>query len=79
MFFQGYGKDYVVIEFSETGNAAYIYEKAIFEAKGARMRSSVYDLTKDLKRMSDVKLRLLHIGSWEGSARSKLAELGIKP
>ena len=79
MVFQGYGKDYVIIEFSETGNAAYIYEKSVFEAKGARMRSPTYDLNKDLKRMADVKQRILHLGSWENSARSKLAEMGIRP
>jgi EH_Signature domain len=79
MVFQGYGKDYVIIEFSETGNAAYIYEKSVFEAKGARMRSFSYDLNKDLKRITEVKQRILHLGAWEHSARSKLAELGIRP
>ena len=79
MVFQGYGNDYVIIEFSETGNAAYIYEKSVFESKGARMRSPIYDLNKDLKRMAEVKLRILHLGSWENSARSKLAEMGIRP
>lgn len=79
MVFHGYGREYVVIEFSETGNAAYVYEKEVFESKGARMRSPIYDLSRDLKRMRDVKLRIIHIGSWESSARSRLAELGIRP
>jgi hypothetical protein len=79
MAFQGYGEDYVIIEFSETGNAAYIYEKSVFEQKGARMRSPTYGLNKDLKRMAEVRQRIVHVGSWENAARSRLAELGIKP
>ena len=37
MEFEGYGgQRYVVIEFSETGNAAYIFKFADFEARGLR-------------------------------------------
>ncbi len=38
------GKDYVIIEFSETGNAAYIYERKVFESSGAKLRSNSFDM-----------------------------------
>jgi hypothetical protein len=82
MVFEGYGKDYVVIEFSETNNAAYIYERKVFEASGASMRSNSYDMAKDLKRMKEVQGRILHLEGrdlWETKARRALAEMGIRP
>jgi hypothetical protein len=79
MLFEGYGKDYIVIEFSETGNAAYIYERRVFEVGGASMRSNSYDMSRDLKRMDDVQDRILHIDLWETKARRALAEMGIRP
>lgn len=83
MVFEGFGKDYVVIEFSETGNAVYIYERKVFEASGASMRSNSYDMAEDLKRKDDAEDRLLHPtetrDGWETKARRRLAELGIRP
>jgi hypothetical protein len=81
MVFEGYGTEYVVIEFSETGNAAYIYERKVFERSGARLRSNSFHLNEDLKRMRDKKDRILHSAGgerWEVGARRKLAELGIR-
>ncbi len=77
------GKDYVIIEFSETGNAAYIYERKVFESSGAKLRSNSFDMQGDLKRMDDAQGRILHLAntreSWESKARRQLAELGIRP
>lgn len=83
MVFAGYGADYVVIEFSETGNAAYIYLRKAFESAGMTMRSSSFDLRNDLKRMDDAHERIIHLTEsrepWETKARRMLAELGIRP
>jgi hypothetical protein len=83
MVFEGYGTDYVVIEFSETGHAAYIYALKVFEASGATMRSNFFDMSEDLKRMDDAEDRILHPVDtrerWETKARRKLAEMGIRP
>ena len=84
MVFEGWShKEYVVIEFSETGHAAYIYEREIFEASGAKMRSNSFDMSDDLRRMSDAQDRILHLVDtrerWETKARRKLADLGIRP
>ena len=83
MVFAGHGADYVVIEFSETGNAAYIYLRKAFESAGISMRSNSFDLRDDLKRMDQAHERIIHLmeprGAWETKARRMLAELGILP
>jgi EH_Signature domain len=83
MVFAGYDGDYVIIEFSETGNAAYIYARKAFEASGVTLRSLSFRLSQDLKRMNDAEDRIVHQMEtkerWESKARRKLAELGIRP
>lgn len=83
MIFEGYGTEYVVIEFSETGNAAYIYPRKDFEEIGVTIRSNSFHLTDDLKRVAAAEDRIWHrintIERWETKARRQLAELGIRP
>jgi hypothetical protein len=83
MVFEGYGTEYVVIEFSETGHAAYIYARKAFESIGVTLRSNSFNLGEDLRRMDDAHERILHRTEtrerWEVKARRKLAELGIRP
>jgi len=84
MVFEGWTrKEYVVIEFSDTGHAAYIYEREVFEASGAKIRSNSFDMGDDLRRMNDAHDRILHPVDtrvrWETKARRKLADLGIRP
>jgi hypothetical protein len=78
MQFEGYGGSYVVVEFSETGNAAYIFRMADFEAKRLSLRSPKFQLSAHLK--FDTKHRILHTHGWEARAAHKLAyEFGIHP
>jgi hypothetical protein len=79
MVFEGYGTEYVIIEFSETGNAAYIYKREAFESAGTKLRSSSFHLTDVLKRRGAEEDRIIHIGEWEPKARRTLSELGIRP
>jgi len=79
MVFEGYGKGYVVIEFSETGNAAYVYTREEFESSGVKLRSYSFHLTADLKRKGNEEIRIIHNGEWELKARRTLSELGIRP
>ena len=83
MIFEGYGTEYVVIEFSETKNAAYIYDRKVFEARGITIRSNSFHLTDDLKRIVAAQDRIWHrtntIERWEIKARRQLADLGIRP
>lgn len=76
--FRGYETDYIVVEFSETGNAAYIYDRATFESTNINLRTPQFQLNRHLKH-ERWPHRILHLGGWEFSARQKLAELGILP
>lgn len=78
MQFRGYAQDYVIAEFSETGNAAYIYDKATFESRNVNLRTPQFNLTGHLKH-ERWPHRILHQRGWERPARRKLAELGIVP
>jgi hypothetical protein len=82
MIFEGYGTEYVVIEFSETNNAAYIYERKTFEERRITIRSSSFHLNDNLKVRKTATDRILHVDGiepWETNARRQLAELGIRP
>jgi len=78
MRFKGYGTEFIIAEFSETGNAAYIYDRAAFESKNVNLRTPFFQLNRHLKH-DGRKDRILHLGAWESPARQKLAELGIRP
>jgi hypothetical protein len=78
MNFEGYGGDYLVVEFSEKGNAAYIFKMADFSARGLSLRTSEFELTRHLK--FDKTHRILHMSDWEPNASYQLAsEFGIRP
>jgi hypothetical protein len=78
MQFEGWGGDYVVIEFSENGNAAYIYKLADFEAQKLSLRTPRFASINHLK--FDKTHRIRHSEDWESRTRYRLAaEFGIKP
>ena len=77
MVFEAYQKEYVIIEFSETGNAAYVYERTEFETRSINLRSTSFHLSYDLKRQYKARFRILHNTDWEYKASYHLAELGI--
>ena len=77
MKFEGYGGHFLVAEFSETGNAAYILKFNDFEAQGITMRTHRFQL-RHLR--FDDKHRIIHSGDWEPKASYRLAsEFGIRP
>lgn len=78
MQFVGHGKDYVIVEFSETGNAAYIYERSAFEGTNVNLRTSSFQMNRHLKHNGKLG-RIIHNGGWETGAKYQLAELGIRP
>jgi hypothetical protein len=78
MKFEGYGAPFLVIEFSEKGNAAYIFGLKAFEAQGTTIRTQRFELANHLK--FDKTHRIFHMGDWEPKASYKLAsEFGIRP
>jgi hypothetical protein len=78
MEFEGYGGHFLVIEFSETGNAAYIYKIADFESRRLTLRTPRFEVKNHLK--FDKAHRIFHGGDWERTAAYKLSsEFGIRP
>jgi len=78
MKFEGYGGHFLVVEFSETGNAAYIFRFSEFEAQGTTMRTHRFELAHHLK--FDKTHRIFHRSDWEPKASYMLAsEFGIRP
>jgi EH_Signature domain len=77
MAFEGHGERYIVVEFSETGNAACIYRKSTFERVGVSLRSRSFKMS-DLKntgtRIASINH---HTGFWENGAAEKLRSFGI--
>jgi hypothetical protein len=71
------GGDFLVIEFSKTGNAAYIYKFADFQAKGLTLRTPRFASKEQLK--FDKRHRISHTADWERKAAYKLSsEFGIR-
>jgi hypothetical protein len=82
MEFHGHGERYIIVEFSETGNAACIYRKAEFEAGGTtlRHRSFGMETLKEISRRIDfIRHHPIPRGSWERGATEKLRNIGIAP
>ena len=71
----------VVVEFSEQGNAAYVYPRASFEKN---FEQEIYKdrcaNSAELKSRSLARDRILHMGdAWEQGAFAKLAAMGLHP
>ena len=78
MKFKGYNGYYLVAEFSETGNAAYIFKMQEFESRRVTLRTPRFDLKNHLK--FDKTHRIIHNGDWESAASRMLySEFGIQP
>lgn len=78
MKFEGYRGYFLIVEFSETGNAAYIFKFKDFESQGVTLRTPRFDLRSHLK--FDKTNRILHLGDWERAASQMLSsDFGIRP
>lgn len=68
----------VVVEFSEAGNAAYVYERDFFETnlESAIQRKAV-ESHRDLKKRGEEMYWLTHGGSWQSKAAQWLSTQGI--
>jgi hypothetical protein len=78
MEFHAMGERYIIVDFSETGNAACIYTRSVFEANGASFRRRSFNMS-ELKNIPARLDSINHIGSWEIAAGRKLRRLGIVP
>lgn len=71
---------YVVVEFSSTGNAAYVYARDVFERElEPSLTAGRLARAADLKKKSLRVHRITHLSGWESSAASELAGLHILP
>jgi EH_Signature domain len=71
--------DYIIVEFSITGNAAYVYKSD--DLQFDRYASNYQGNTSDLKYgfVSGAKARIVHHAPWEQDAAGELRRLGIHP
>jgi uncharacterized membrane protein YsdA (DUF1294 family) len=78
MRFRGpWGNEIIIVEFSETGNAAHKFGAKQFEAEAGTLRSKWFRFS-NLKHETDEN-RILHIGDrWEKTAYDKMADWGIR-
>jgi len=68
----------VVVEFSDAGNAAYVYNRASFEQHVLpSLKSSKLNAQTDLKRRDIAAERIVHGWDWTTRARDVLATLGV--
>jgi hypothetical protein len=78
MEFHALGERYIVVDFSETGYAACIYTKAVFEANKVSLRHRSFNMT-ELRNTRTRSDSINHQGAWETTAGTKLRRLGIVP
>jgi len=68
----------VVVEFSDVGNAAYVYRRKDFERKlEPAIREHSVESVRDLKKTEDHIHRITHQSSWEDATERWLSENGI--
>ena len=69
----------LVIEFSEVGNAAYVYDQTEKDAVVPNFWSEASFQVRDLKRKDAKKHKVNHHAGWERDMRGILARYGIRP
>jgi EH_Signature domain len=73
---RGGGDDVIIVEFSETGNAAHVFSASVFERRAGKLRNVQFNFHR-LKHEANED-RILHLGAWEMYARNKLAGWGVR-
>ncbi|MDR5803739.1 EH signature domain-containing protein [Caballeronia sp. LZ001] len=71
--------EYIIVEFSTTGNAAYVYDSATLRFD--RYSPTYHGGTEDLRYgfRTGARCRIIHNAGWQSSAAHELARLGIRP
>lgn len=73
--------EYVIVEYSETGAAAYVYasEKLKFDRNARQYEGGTGDLRFGYHDTKRTAVRITHHGGWQESAAQNLKTLGIYP
>lgn len=71
--------EYIIVEFSTTGNAAYVYDSATLRFD--RYSPTYHGGSEDLRYgfRTGARCRIIHNAGWQSSAAHELARLGIRP
>ncbi|MFP3564090.1 EH signature domain-containing protein, partial [Paraburkholderia sp. SIMBA_030] len=71
--------EYIIVEFSTTGNAAYVYDSATlrFDKYSPTYHGGSEDLRYGFR--TGARCRIIHNAGWQSSAAHELARLGIRP
>ncbi|MEX3901070.1 EH signature domain-containing protein [Paraburkholderia sp. BR10954] len=71
--------EYIIVEFSTTGNAAYVYDSETLQFD--RYSSTYHGGTEDLRYgfRTGARCRIIHNAGWQSSAEYELTRLGIRP
>lgn len=67
----------VVVEFSEVGNAAYVYQRDVFEQR-VYPEGTTIDAATDLRRSDLRHSRVLHHVNWQTQASDQLRSYGVE-
>jgi len=78
MRFTGPTQDIICVEFSETGNALYVYDTEAFLAKNRSIRAHSFAISTQLKNQIIARERFSHVTSWQWTVRQFLSRLGIR-
>lgn len=78
MRFRGVSKDFLCIEFSETGNAMYIQDANAFVSKLKSIRRPRFNLRTELKGTTTLIEKFSHYTGWQYRVQSFLARYGIR-
>jgi len=74
---RGGGDDVIIVEFSETGNAAHVFPASVFQRRAGKLRNFHFNFSK-LKHEAN-EYRIVHRGeNWEMRARNRLASWGVR-
>jgi hypothetical protein len=76
LFLRGDAGEAVAVEFSDNGHAAYVYDRRFFDEALLPIVGQL-NQTKQLKVQGRERFRITHGSSWEDTAESRIAGLGI--
>ena len=79
MRFRGASKDFLCVEFSETGNALYVHDADAFVQRFKSIRRPRFNLRMELKNTTTLVEKFSHFQIWQYRVQSYLARYGIRP
>jgi len=79
MRFRGVSKDFLCIEFSETGNALHVHDADAFVARFKSIRRPRFNLRTELKNTATLFEKFSHFQIWQYRVQSFLSRYGIRP